>query len=791
MERTILARAASRISIMIDRFLRLGEDDQTAEEADRIRAIRLSVLSASTPWMMAANLCNATLTIFVFHGSPAAPAVYLICGLLLAVVFYTSLSWWRNRKRGPRERASLRGTILTVIYAAILSSLWAALDIVAYSTANETQRMVLIALTVGMAGGGGFALATIPPASIVFCGTVAIGAAIALSRDPSIVGAYLFALYIVFAAIIVRSSLAVCKSLTERVRAKIAADEQRAVIGLLLNDFEENASDWLWGVDKDLNLERASARFYDTLQVPENMILGQPLLNIMPFSSVSLEGHDCRENFTNCLMSRQSFRDQDICVELGGELAIWSLTAKAIYDPEGNFMGYRGVGRDVTANRESRLRIEHMARHDPLTEVGNRVLLSEDFERAVSRYERFGDAFSVLLLDLDRFKQVNDNFGHTTGDELLRAVASILSQLRGDTDTLARVGGDEFAILHVCGDDPQSAAILASRIIDKFAEPIDLRCASVHIGVSIGIACAPIDGTEPDQLMRNADLALYRAKTEGRNRYRFFDTSLDAAARRRNLIEQELALAIAEESLTVCFQPLVSAETRQVVCAEALLRWNHPKLGPISPAEFIPIAEDVGQITALGSWVLREACRHAAKWPENVRVAVNLSSRQFLSPGLLPLIETALTENRLPAHRLELEVTESLLMETTIGIEQTLETISRLGVRIALDDFGTGFSSLSYLRRFHFDKLKIDQSFISDLETNADSRAIVDAVIRLAGDLRMSIAAEGVETKEQLERLRQMGCGEIQGFLTGRPMPVEAFQQHLSQTTPSIQRLSA
>lgn len=791
METTILARAASRISIMIDRFLRLGEDDQTAEEADRIRAIRLSVLSASTPWMMAANLCNATLTIFVFHGSPSAPAVYLICGLLLAVVFYTSLSWWRNRKRGPRERASLRGTILTVIYAAILSGLWAVLDIVAYPTANETQRMVLIALTVGMAGGGGFALATIPPASIVFCGTVAIGAAIALSRDPSIVGAYLFALYIVFAAIIIRSSLAVCKSLTERVRAKIASDEQRAVIGLLLNDFEENAADWLWGVDKDLNLERASTRFYDTLQVPENMVLGQPLLSIMPFSSVSLEGHDCRESFTNSLMSRQSFRDQDICVELGGELAIWSLTAKAIYDPQGNFMGYRGVGRDVTANRESRLRIEHMARHDPLTEVGNRVLLSEDFERAVSRYERFGDAFSVLLLDLDRFKQVNDNFGHTTGDELLRAVASILSQLRGDTDTLARVGGDEFAILHVCGDDPQSAAILASRIIDKFAEPIDLRCGSVHIGVSIGIACAPIDGTEPDQLMRNADLALYRAKTEGRNRYRFFDTSLDAAARRRNLIEQELVLAIAEESLTVYFQPLVNAETQQVVCAEALLRWNHPKLGPISPAEFIPIAEDVGQITALGSWVLREACRHAATWPENVRVAVNLSSRQFLSPGLLPLIETALAENRLPAHRLELEVTESLLMETTIGIEQTLETISRLGVRIALDDFGTGFSSLSYLRRFHFDKLKIDQSFISDLETNADSRAIVEAVIRLAGDLRMSIAAEGVETKEQLERLRQMGCSEIQGYFTGRPMPVESFPQHLIQTNPSVQRLSA
>ncbi len=790
MERTILARIAAQTASMFDRFLRLGEGDQTAEEADRIRAVRLSVVGTSTPWMMAANLCNAILTLFAFYGSPSATAVYVICALILVVALYTSASWWRHRRRGMRDRASLRGTTRAIIYAAVLSSLWAALDVAAYHSADETQRMVLIALTVGMAGGGGFALATIPPASIVFCGTMAVGAAIALSRDPTIVGAYLFVLYLVFAAIIVRSSLAVCRSLTERVRAKIAADEQRDVINLLLNDFEENAADWLWGVDRDFNLERASVRFYDQLQVPEGMVLGRPITTIMPFSPVGVDGLDCRDNFINCLLTRQSFRDQDICVELAGELAIWSLTAKAVHDEDGNFMGYRGVGRDVTASRESRLRIEHMARHDPLTEVGNRVLLSEDFERAVSRYERFGDPFSVLLLDLDRFKQINDNFGHTGGDELLRAVASILSQLRGETDTLARIGGDEFAILHAT-EDPQSAASLAARIIEKLQHPLTLRCGSAHVGVSIGIACAPIDGIDPDQLMRNADLALYRAKTDGRNRYRFFDSSLDAAARRRSLIEQELALAIAEERLSINYQPLVDAQTRRVVCAEALLRWNHPTLGSVSPGEFIPIAEESGQIGAIGSWVLRQACKHAVRWPEHIRIAVNLSSRQFLSPGLLPLVETALKQNELPAHRLELEVTESLLMETTLGVEETLVSLSRLGLRISLDDFGTGFSSLSYLRRYRFDKLKIDQSFISDLETNSDSRAIVESVIKLARDLRMSVAAEGVETKGQFELLRQMACGEIQGFLAGRPMPIDQFEDYLRQNSDSVQRLYA
>lgn len=776
---------------LFDRFLRLGEGGQTAEEAERIRAVRLSVVATSTPWMMAANLCNATLTLFAFHGSPAATAVNIICFFILSVVLYTSYSWWRHHKRGARERASLRGTIRTVVYAALLSSLWAALDVVAYHSADETQRMVLIALTVGMAGGGGFALATIPPASIVFCGTVAIGAALALSREPSIVGAYLFVLYLVFAAIIVRSSLAVCRSLTERVRAKIAADEQRDVINLLLNDFEENAADWLWGVDSDFNMEHASGRFYDKLQVPETMIFGRPITSIIPFSAFGLDGQDYHESFISCLLARQSFRDQDICVEVGGELAIWSLTAKAIYDDANTFQGYRGVGRDVTASRESRLRIEHMARHDPLTEVGNRVMLSEDFARAVSRHERFGDAFSVLLLDLDRFKQINDNLGHTGGDELLRSVASILSQLRGESDTLARIGGDEFAILHLSGDDPQSAASLAARIIDKLQRPITMRSGSAHIGVSIGIACAPIDGTDPDQLMRNADLALYRAKADGRNRYRFFDSSLDAAARRRSLIEQELALAVAEEQLSINYQPLVDAQSRKVVCAEALLRWTHPTLGAISPAEFIPIAEESGQIGAIGSWVLRQACQNAVHWPDHIRIAVNLSSRQFLSPGLLPLVETALKQNGLPAHRLELEVTESLLMETTIGVEETLLSLSRLGLRIALDDFGTGFSSLSYLRRYRFDKLKIDQSFISDLETNSDSRAIVEAVIRLARDLRMSVAAEGVETGGQFDLLRQLGCGEIQGYLVGRPMTLDRFEDYLRENSTGVQRLYA
>ncbi|MDH4441812.1 MAG: EAL domain-containing protein [Rhizobium sp.] len=766
----------------IDRFWRLGEGGQTAEEAPYIRAIRLGIVGASTPWMMAANIGNAGLTALAFWGGPTTLAVDLICASLIILALITCVRWWLARSRPARERASMRGTRKAVLHAAILSSLWASLAMVAYADATETQRMVLIALTIGMAGGGGFALATVPPASIVFCTIMGLGAAIALGSNASAVGLYLFSLYVIFAAIIVRSSLAVCESLTEKVRAKMAADEQRDVINLLLNDFEENTADWLWGADQDLRLERASNRFCEQLAAPDSLIVGKLMVDAIPFAAHCLaenEQIEDRESFRRKLETRQSFRDIDICVEQGGELGIWSLTAKAIHNEDGRFTGFRGVGRDVTANRQTRLRIEHMARHDPLTDVGNRVLLNEDLARAVSRLERFGDGFSLILLDLDRFKQVNDNHGHAGGDELLRDVAGLLRQMCGEGDTLARLGGDEFVILHMSGDDPKSAGNLAARIIKRMAQPFHLRSGTAHIGVSIGLACAPVDGNDPDQLMRNADLALYRAKADGRNRYRYFDSSLDATARRRNLIEQELALAVSLGTLDLHFQPLIDAQSHTVVCAEALLRWNHTRLGPISPAEFIPIAEETGLITSIGAWVLREACRVSKGWPDHIRVAVNLSSRQFLSPGLVPMVENALKTNNLRPGRLELEVTESLLMNSTPAVEHTLRTLSKLGLRIALDDFGTGFSSLSYLRRFHFDKLKIDQSFISDMETNDDGRAIVDAVIRLAKDLHMSVAAEGVETQSQLTMLRQLGCGEIQGYLVARPMSADAFAAFL------------
>lgn len=784
----------AQISTSVDAFLHLGEQGTGEQEISAIRAVRLATVWNNTPWMMAANVGNAILMIIFFLDHPSSLQINFICGMLIAIASHTSFKWWRGRDKAVRQYASIRGTRNATIYAALLSALWAMIDIVSFADATASQKQVVIALTVGMTAGGGFALATIPSAAIAFCFMMGLGAAISLILTPDMIGIYLFGLFITYSAIIISASLALCKSLTERVRAKMAALEQRDVINLLLNDFEENAADWLWGTDADMRIEHASPRFCERLEVPDTLILGKPIFDALPFAklgSKAIDGTETLEDFQRRLCLRQSFRDVDICVEQAGELAIWSLTAKAVVEPSGLFLGYRGVGRDVTASREARLHIEHLARHDPLTDTGNRVLLGEDLARAIARHERFGDPFSILLLDLDRFKQVNDTHGHGGGDELLREVARMLNTLCDETDTLARLGGDEFAILHMSTEGPQSSGHLATRIIERLQRPFTLASGTVQIGVSIGIACAPIDGTCADQLLRSADLALYRAKSDGRNRFHFFDTSLDAAARRRNQIEHELRLALTNDTLTLNFQPLVSAESGKVVCAEALLRWNHTVLGPISPAEFIPIAEETGLITGIGAWVVNHACKLAAKWPDDVRVAVNLSPRQFLSPGLLPMIENALRQNAMTPKRLELEMTESLLMDPTPGVEETLIALRALGLRIALDDFGTGFSSLSYLRHYRFDKLKIDQSFISDLETNADGRAIVSSVINLAKELRMSIAAEGIEKRGQFELLKQFGCTEIQGYLVGRPMPIDQFEAYLAAENGDRMRLSA
>ena len=425
--------------------------------------------------------------------------------------------------------------------------------------------------------------------------------------------------------------------------------------------------------------------------------------------------------------------------------------------------------RDVSDRKQHEARIRHLAHHDALTDLPNRFLLQERFRFSLDRAARSGELVALLYLDLDRFKAVNDLFGHPAGDALLIAVGQrLLSAIRSG-DTLARVGGDEFVIVATF-EQPEDIALLAGRLIEAVAQPFNLDVAQVEVGASVGIAAWPQDGVDDQELMRAADVALYRAKQGGRGAFRFFETGMDEQLQARQQLEHDLRYAIDRGQLLLHYQPLVSSRTGDVEGFEALLRWQHPERGMIPPLDFISLAEETGLIAKIGQWVLETACEAAAGWTESRRVAVNISPAQFRSGDLVEIISGVLARTGLAADRLEIEVTEGILMEAPKQAANVLSALRTLGVRIAMDDFGTGYSSLSYLHAFKFDKLKIDRSFVMRLGEAEDATVIITAIIGLAHQLGLSVVAEGVETVQQLNALRDLLCDQIQGYLTGRPM---------------------
>jgi len=466
--------------------------------------------------------------------------------------------------------------------------------------------------------------------------------------------------------------------------------------------------------------------------------------------------------------------EDDSCKQFYSQLSdgrCIAITAQAM--PDG---GTVTTHQDITEQRRSEAKIAHMALHDALTGLPNRVLLNEQLGHALALAKR-GEIVAAHLLDLDHFKNVNDTLGHPAGDKLLKTATARLRAIARETDTVARMGGDEFAFVQLGISQPSDATALALRIIEVVSQPYDIDGQQVIIGSSVGIAVGPMDGSTPDELLRNADLALYRAKGDGRGTFRFFEQGMDAQMQERRAMECDLRKALAADQFELHYQPVVDLESNAIRGFEALVRWRHPHKGLISPAAFIPLAEEIGFIVPLGEWVLRQACATAATWPGRLEVAVNLSPVQFGTPGLVQVVVGALAASGLPAERLELEITESTLLQDSENTLSTLFQLRALGVRIAMDDFGTGYSSLSYLQSFPFDKIKIDRSFIKDVAEGVASLNIVRAVAAMAKGLGMTTTAEGVETQQQRDAVRSEGCTEMQGFLFSKPLPAAEIER--------------
>jgi diguanylate cyclase (GGDEF)-like protein len=491
----------------------------------------------------------------------------------------------------------------------------------------------------------------------------------------------------------------------------------------------------------------------------------------------------------------QGVRERRSALLAGNERATvtWEITNGRAFSVTHQPMeeGWLTTFEEITAHRAAEAKLQHLAEYDSLTDLPNRVLFHDRLAQALP-FARRGGMLAVLCLDLDHFKEINDTLGHPVGDALLQSVAQRLIAQTRETDTVARLGGDEFALIQTAIDRPADATVLATRLLDTFAAPFEVQGHRITIATSIGIAFAPQDGLEPNQLLRCADLALHRAKADGRSAYSLFHGDMDAQIQQRRLLELDLRQALAARQLAVYYQPLIDLHHSRSAGFEALIRWRHPARGFVSPADFIPLAEEIGLIKDIGAWVLHQACKDAAAWPEKLKVAVNLSPVQFRNGDLVELVAQALADWALPPDRLELEITETVMLHDTETTLAMLHRLRALGIHVAMDDFGTGYSSLSYLQRFPFDRIKIDQSFVRELNTRDDCSAIVRAIASLGHELGMRTTAEGVETPDQLCALASIGCSEAQGYLFSPAVPaadVPALLARLPKIISAARRL--
>ncbi|MHC2515008.1 diguanylate cyclase (GGDEF)-like protein [Bradyrhizobium diazoefficiens] len=543
-------------------------------------------------------------------------------------------------------------------------------------------------------------------------------------------------------------------------RAKGELGRQQVVLDTAL----ENMSQGLCMFDADGKIMLFNERYAAMLRRTDIALTGRLLVDVLREEQAKGQWQgDADEFFARLVIDAREGRTTSQVVNRLGR------SIRVVNQPmQGG--GWVATFEDITEWLEAQAKISHMARHDALTGLPNRVLFHEQLEQGLRRTGS-GDQLAVLCLDLDHFKDINDSLGHPIGDALLKEVGRRLKATVGESDTVARLGGDEFAVVQIGRSEEAAARCLAGRLVEVISAPYEIDDHQIVIGVSIGISLSPQDGSNADELLKNADLALYRAKADGRGTYRFFETGMDARAQARRLLEMDLRAALQRDEFQPYYQPIRDVASGRVVVFEALLRWNHPQRGLIAPINFIPLAEETGLIVQLGEFVLRSACTDAATWPDDVDVAVNLSPVQFRNPNLIASVTAALTVSGLPARRLELEITESVLLQNSEATLTTLHELRAMGVRISLDDFGTGYSSLSYLRSFPFDKIKIDRSFVSELATREDSMAIIRAVTGLGRSLGIVTTAEGVENDAQLELLRREGCTQAQGYLFSKPRP--------------------
>jgi diguanylate cyclase (GGDEF)-like protein len=759
----------------------------------RVRAAQLTALGPALLIAAWGLTFNALFVVVIL--ADKVPAMHLALWLLALAGAALVVARQKRRIRGREFHSVRRRTIDRVaLYSLLFGFLWMYPVQLFFEGVGAPEQLALGVMTAVMMAGAAFVFAPIPAASVGFITFMGIVLTRMLHTTEAPATFVLGPIYMMamFGFVFVNG-----RGFMQRTWLDLELEERRETVSLLLREYESSDADWLWRTNGGLQFENVSARFARAVGRSVEGMARASLKELL--SSAPRVDQAGRRSIAAALAAidrREPFSELLLPVQVAGAVRTVELSARPRHNRHGRFIGYEGVGSDVTEARLAAARIAHMAHHDALTGLPNRPHLLESLETALADARRNRQRCAVILIDLDRFKAVNDTLGHVAGDHLLTEVARCLEGVISDEMTAGRLGGDEFAVVVPVLESRAELEQMCLALVGALQGPFLYHDQRLFVGASIGVAVGPRDGDTVEDLVRNADLALYRAKAGAGNDICFYEPSLHAISEERRRIEVALRGAAEAGELSLNYQPLVNAASGQIESFEALLRWNSAELGQVSPAKFIPIAEETGMLNKIGEWVLRTACREAAAWPDHIGIAVNVSPRQVQDASFLVTLMSALTQAQLEPRRLELEVTESVFLELTDKTQKVLQQIQSLGVRLAMDDFGTGYSSLGYLRRAEFDTLKIDQSFVQAIRADdPESTAIVRAVVALAGSLGMKTVAEGVATEEQLTLVRSLGCDIIQGYIFSRPVPAETVRAMLGQAPetkrPSAQRSAA
>lgn len=739
---------------------------------------QIDAIVQMTPALSCGALVIAIHLLAVSVGTSQLVAVSIWSLTLTSVIAFGVRSWFRSKENRTRKHNPEKAARRAIAGAGTIGLVWAVLPFILLPAATPTIQVVLPVAMGAVILSAAISYASLPQAAFTFLLPVLIASIVGTRlMDATFLANLLAIMLLCFVPIIATIVLRSGRSLVQHVLRELDSRNQKNVISLLLREFEENSSDWLWEFGADGNIDRVSDRFSMATEISKSDLIGQDFL---VFLRSLLKGENFHmQEIEDAIAAKATFNGVEINIQIGEKDAVWRLSGKAAFDPNGQYCGYIGTASDITSEKTAEKQINYLAHYDALTGLLNRARFGEMLSQCVSRLERYGTPFSVFYLDLDRFKLINDSSGHLVGDKLLVEVGKRVREEVRESDIVARLGGDEFAIILPNLSDSLEASNLADRLVKTIEQPFEIDTETLSIGLSVGIAIAPINGTRPDQILRNADLALYRAKEEGRGMYRFFEAEMDSNARERRMLEIELRQALTDGEFVLHYQPLVAAEDGLPTGFEALVRWDHPIRGIVPPSEFIPIAEQSGLIREIGDWTIGEACHAAANWPNDLTVAVNLSPKHFMLSDIEAIVREALADSGLEPSRLELEITESLLIDRSDEVLDKLGNLKELGVTIAMDDFGTGYSSLSYLLKFPFDKIKIDRSFVNALTNDPAARDILRSIVALGKTLKMNITAEGVENSEQASFLKEVACNHFQGFLFSKPMGSDELAGYL------------